>query len=64
MKNNRRNNIERMTISEQMLKIQESMCDKYCKYPELSKETISDPDEAFEWLQHNYCEDCPLQKLT
>ena len=64
MNHNRRKNVERMTIPEQMLKITEEMCDKYCKYPELAKETIDDSDEAFEWLMHNYCNDCPLQKLT
>lgn len=60
---NRRNDVSRMTITEQFLKIQEEMCDKYCRYPELTKELTENKDEAFELLTHMYCENCPLGRL-
>ena len=59
----RRNNKADMTISEQFESIKEQMCDKYCKWPEMSRSAHKDPDEAFEWLMHNHCEHCPLQEL-
>ena len=59
----RRKNIADMTITEQLENIASVMCDKYCKFPELSEQTIDDPDEAFDWLLHNYCNDCPLNRL-
>lgn len=59
----RKNNIQDMTITEQIENVKEQICDKYCKFPELSEQTIDDPDEAFEWLQHNHCNDCPLNRL-
>ena len=52
-----------MTITEQIENVKEQICDKYCKFPELSEQTIDDPDEAFDWLQHNHCNDCPLNRL-
>lgn len=69
MNHNRRKNVERMTIPEQMLKITEEMCDKYCKYPdEVHQKYLMDEfeneDDKFEYLMEHYCNDCPLQKLT
>lgn len=52
-----------MTITEQLEAVKTRMCDDYCRYQELSLETIKDPDEAFEWLQRNYCQNCPLSEL-
>ena len=51
------------SISEQFEEIKEEMCDKYCKFTELSLETHKDPDEANEWLMRQYCENCPLTRL-
>ena len=51
------------TITKEFEEIKEQICDKYCKFPELSEQTIDDPDEAFDWLQHNHCNDCPLNRL-
>lgn len=59
----RKNNIQDMTITEQIGSVKEQICDKYCRFPELSEQTIDDPDEAFDWLQHNYCNNCPLNRL-
>lgn len=59
MANQRRNNPAEMTVTEQIIKVREEMCDKYCRYHDLvnigqiSKETF----EAV----CNY--DCPLNKL-
>jgi hypothetical protein len=51
------------SISEQFEEIKEEMCDKYCRFTELSLETHKDPDEANEWLMRQYCENCPLTRL-
>lgn len=51
------------SITEQIEEIKEEMCDKYCRYPELTKELTENKDEAFELLTHMYCENCPLGKL-
>lgn len=57
--NRRRRNPNDMTLSEQILKAKETMCNEYCKYTdvkrrgEISQETLDD-----------ICEyDCPLNKL-
>ncbi len=59
----RKNNPAEMTITEQFEVIKEQICDEYCRFPELSRETHEDPDDAFEWMQHTYCEHCPLMRL-
>jgi hypothetical protein len=51
------------SITEQFEEIKEEMCDKYCRFTELSLETHEDPDEANEWLMKQYCENCPLTRL-
>lgn len=51
------------SITSQMEKIKEEVCDDYCKYQKESLEKIKDPDDAFEWLQREYCERCPLTRL-
>lgn len=55
--------METKTISQEFEDIKQKMCDNYCRFPELSLQTIQDPNEAYEWLMHNYCENCPLQRL-
>ena len=59
----RKRNKNDMTVTEQIEAVKTRMCDDYCRYQELSLETIEDPDEAFEWLQRNYCQNCPLSEL-
>jgi len=61
--NNRRKNRAEMTITEQFEAIKEQMCDNYCRFPALSKETIEDENEAFEWLMNEHCSNCPLNRL-
>ncbi len=53
-----------MTIAEQMTEIVETMCDKYCKYPERYLAVIENPDEAQEVMIEEVCKDCPLNKLV
>ena len=57
--NQRRNNPAEMTVTEQILKIREEVCDNYCKYRDsVSQKQIS--QETFTTV----CEyDCPLNKL-
>ena len=59
MANQRRNNTAEMTLTEQILKIREEICDDYCRYKDLVKSgQIS--KETFEAV----CDyDCPLNKL-
>ena len=51
------------SITEQFEEIKEEICDKYCRFTELSLETHKNPDEANEWLMKQYCENCPLTRL-
>ena len=59
----RQNNKSEMTITEQFEVIKEKMCGGYCKYPEVAEEAIGDTDEAQEWLEDNFCNNCPLKEL-
>ena len=51
------------SISEQFEEIKVEMCDKYCRFPELTKEISNSEEEAYELLIHIYCENCPLSRL-
>lgn len=53
--NRRRNNPREMTITEQIEKMREEMCDKYCRY--VYDEGITQEDLELK------CNDCPLNKL-
>ena len=46
----RRNNIADMTITEQIEKVKEDICDEYCKYPEQTRKEHKDAEEAYEAL--------------
>lgn len=51
-----------MTISEQLEKAKEQMCDKYCKYPCMTPPEGKDEN----WLcedEDSPCHECPLNKL-
>lgn len=41
----------------------ETVCDKYCKYPEQYKEKFVDEDLAFDKMSEERCENCILNKL-
>lgn len=62
MSGERRKNKLYMTIGEQLDRIAEEMCDKYCKYPELCKQQEKDPKLADEMLMNVYCEHCPMTR--
>ena len=52
----RKNNIADMTIVEQLIKVQEEICDKYCKYPALESPNENGVFDA--------CEHCPLGRIS
>jgi hypothetical protein len=52
-----------MTVTQQLEKIKEDICDNYCKYPEKYLEEIKNPDEAMTEMYERVCENCPLNKL-
>lgn len=51
------------TITEQIRKLTEEMCDKYCKYPALYESEFKDVDEAMCRMTDEVCDKCPLMKL-
>lgn len=59
----RKNNVQDMSISEQIEAIKEGICDDYCKYTEQYRACYKDPDEAQERLMADMCNFCPLIRL-
>lgn len=59
----RKTNKSEMTITEQFEVIKEKLCSGYCRYPDVARATVKDPDGAQEWLQDNFCNNCPLCEL-
>lgn len=55
----RKNNINDMTIMEQLLKVSDEMCDDYCKYHD--KYNIKSKEEAKE--MEKICKHCPLGRI-
>ena len=53
-----------MTVTEQIQQTVETMCDKFCKYPERYLAVIENQDEAQEVMIEEVCKDCPLNKLV
>ena len=51
----RKNNKQDMTIVEQLIRVQEEICDKYCKYPSLESPNDDGVCKA--------CETCPLGRI-
>lgn len=51
------------TITKQIEKIKEDICDNYCKFHEQYQFTDPDDEEAFEQMLRSHCESCPLNKL-
>lgn len=41
----------------------ETMCDKYCKYPDIYKQKYADEKTAEEKLCEEVCMNCPLTDL-
>ena len=57
-----------MSISEQVEAIKTEVCDRICKWPEHISylwlhEEIAEDEDQYEYLQANYCCNCPLTKL-
>jgi len=64
----RQNNIQDMTIHEQLERVHELICDEYCKYPAIYNEKLNrseykDIDEAMDALGDEICARCPLMRL-
>lgn len=58
-KNRRRNNSEDMTVSEQVEKIKEEVCEDICKYRNAKEYRGLISQET----QDEICSECPLTKL-
>ena len=52
-----------MGVIRDLYKVIEQVCDKYCKYPEQYESKYDDPDEAWEKMYEEKCDNCPLSKL-
>ena len=52
-----------MTISEQLQKMVDTICDCYCKYPDEYRGKIKDVDEAQETMINEVCAHCPFMEL-
>ena len=59
----RRNNADRMTVVEQVVKIKDDICQYVCKYKEMVEEEYSDYVLRCAKLQ-GYCHNCPVEKLN
>lgn len=57
------NGQEAKTVTELMDWIAGRICDDYCKYPDIAKGEVDDPDLADDHLYTKYCEHCPLSRL-
>ena len=57
----RKNNKKDMTVTEQIEAIAEDFCKSCLEADALG--TNEDPDKAWEWLERNYCQNCPLNEL-
>ena len=59
----RKNNVQDMSISEQIEVIKAAICRGYCKHTEEYLSLYKDPDEAEEKLLADMCNFCPLSRL-
>ncbi len=55
----RKNNVEDMTVREQIEKISDDFCNNYCKWPDLFDEEA----EGYELADSEHCANCPIGKL-
>ena len=51
------------TVSEMLIEIEDEICDRYCKYPEICISEREDPADAEQLLFETYCATCPLSRL-
>lgn len=64
----RKNNIQDMTIHEQLEYIAEQICSDYCRYPAIYHESYladvyKDEDEANDAMGDEVCIKCPLMRF-
>lgn len=64
----RKNNINDMTIREQLEAVCEKVCTDYCRYPaiyheRLLRDEFKNSDEAMDAMGDEICAGCPLMKL-
>ena len=52
-----------MTVTELLTWIEDEICEKYCKYPDVCMKEVKDPDEAEDRLYNTYCVKCPFNRL-
>lgn len=51
------------TVTEILGDIEQEICERYCKYPEIAKTETDDPDLAEDLLYDKYCGSCPLSRI-
>lgn len=51
------------SVTELLEDIAQEICDRFCKYPEIAKTEVGDPDLADDFLYDKYCAKCPLSRL-
>ena len=64
----RKNNVEDMTIREQLEAVCEKICTDYCRYPafyheRLLRDEFKTEDEAMDALGDEICVSCPMMRL-
>ncbi len=55
----RKNNVEDMTVREQIEKIADDFCNNYCKWPDLWNEE----EEGYGLADSEHCANCPIERL-
>ena len=51
------------TVTEILDEIEKEICDNYCKYPDVCRAEVKDPDAAEDLLYGRYCEKCPFNRI-
>ena len=59
----RRNNVLNMTVTEQIAKIKNDVCDYVCKYREYYADKYPEEKALFLASLQGFCHECPLNKL-
>ena len=54
---------KQQTITQVMEKINEEICDDYCRWPLAYRLDYDDPDQAHEHMLEDKCVDCPLSRI-
>ncbi len=64
----RKNNVQDMTIHEQLESVREKVCTDYCRYPAIYhdrflRDEFENEDAAMDALGDEICVNCPMMKL-